>query len=424
MASDYTGNPFANEPPSPSPSPGSIPIVSIPAGTDVRTIESITQGTKALTDYSAYTQRSVQLAPPSFSADGSGYSAVTHTGTGTGTCAPTALSSTVPHSSTQPYPYLIKIIVGGAVGTATFQMSINGGTTFGSTVTTSATVIVAPTGISLSFVGTFVAGDTYAFVEVDRPLLSLVGSSIGGVGAQEFDHLGFPQGKYQLFREDWCGSGFTVGPSQSAVATWNRWIATTSANAGINAGAPNSSYPGASVALDTAGATPNAAVIYTNAMMYAGYASLYSAMEFDFGISDITSAGSDIYMGWSSTPTPEANSSDRALIYWKASTQKLTLQTANGSISLLSSACNIQPTASNFPNMRARIEVYGSSSVYGNMVRLFLDNGTGWNLCNVEIGVFPTTGLYPMFRVYNAGSGTGTYLARIGSVRATWNVWT
>lgn len=424
MASNYTGNGSANEPPSPSPGPGVRPIISIPAGTDVRTIESITQEMKTAVDFIAYQQDSVQLAPPSFSADGSGYSAVTHTGTGTGTCAPTALSTTVSQASTQPYSYLIKIIVGGAVGTATFQMSTNGGTTFGATNTTAANIVVSPTGISLAFAGTFVANDTYSFIEVDRPLLSLVGSTLGGVGAQEFDHLGFPQGKYQMFREDWTGAGFTVTPGSSAVATWNRWLATTTTSAAINVNAPNVTYPGSSIAIDTAAATPTAGVIYTNAMMYSGYANLYSALEFDFGLSDLTASGSDVYMGWSSTPTPEANNNDRALLYWKASTQKLTLQTANGSIILSSLACPIQPTAANVPNIRARIEVYGSASLYGNMIRLFLDNGSGWRLCSTQNGVFPSTGLYPMFRVYNAGAGTGTYLARIGSVRAAWNVWT
>ena len=54
MASNYTGNPTAAQSPSSAPGPGVAPIISIPAGTDVRTIESITQEMKCLADYVAW----------------------------------------------------------------------------------------------------------------------------------------------------------------------------------------------------------------------------------------------------------------------------------------------------------------------------------------------------------------------------------
>lgn len=57
MASNYTGNPSATQPPAPKPGPGQIPIVSIPAGTDAPTIESITQLIKCNTDYNAWSQQ-------------------------------------------------------------------------------------------------------------------------------------------------------------------------------------------------------------------------------------------------------------------------------------------------------------------------------------------------------------------------------
>lgn len=56
MASPYTGNPTGVQAPGTQPMPGVLPIVSIPAGTDVRTIESITQEMKECADFIAYIQ--------------------------------------------------------------------------------------------------------------------------------------------------------------------------------------------------------------------------------------------------------------------------------------------------------------------------------------------------------------------------------
>lgn len=427
MASNYTGNPSGNQSPSPSPGPGKVPIISIPAGTDVRTIESIEQSMKCNTDFIAYSQSTVQLSPPAVSTDGSGFSAIVHTGTGSGTCVPTPLSTSADQGSAAPYNYVVKIIAGGAVGTATFQVSLDGGTTYGATNTTASTIVVSPSGVSLNFAGTFVASDTYAFKGVDRPLLSLVGTSFGGVGAVEFDHFGFPQGKFQRFQEDWTGSSFTVSPGQTAAATWNRWLATTSAaGSGINtSNFPNITYPGQAATLIGSGSLGNASTLYTNAMMYTGYVNLYSALEFDLGINDLSATGADRYMGWASSTTPNADNAERALLWWDASTQKLYFQKSNGSVTI-SAQSPIQPTASNAINMRARIEIYGSSSLYGAMAR-FLIGGDGINyaLCYVVANPFATGALmFPLFRSYNDGAVTGTSTLQIGSVRATWNVWT
>ena len=65
MASNYTGNPNATQAPGPTPAPGAIPIISIPAGTDVRTIESISQALKESVDYIAYIQTILRLGIPS-----------------------------------------------------------------------------------------------------------------------------------------------------------------------------------------------------------------------------------------------------------------------------------------------------------------------------------------------------------------------
>lgn len=54
MASNYTGNPLSAQTPGIAPGPGVSSVISIPAGTDVRTIESITQQMKQHADASTY----------------------------------------------------------------------------------------------------------------------------------------------------------------------------------------------------------------------------------------------------------------------------------------------------------------------------------------------------------------------------------
>ena len=86
-------------------------------------------------------------------------SAVTKSGTGpnvTLTGTPTLTASCV-----------IKVILGGAVATATFQYSTDGGTTWSETKTTAATYAIPGTGITAAFAsGTYVADDTYSFTTV------------------------------------------------------------------------------------------------------------------------------------------------------------------------------------------------------------------------------------------------------------------
>lgn len=54
MAINYTGNPTAAQSPSVAPGPGIIPVISIPAGTDPRSIESIEQQMKVAADFNAF----------------------------------------------------------------------------------------------------------------------------------------------------------------------------------------------------------------------------------------------------------------------------------------------------------------------------------------------------------------------------------
>lgn len=91
---------------------------------------------------------------------------IVHVGTGptlatlvTGTPVAVPLNSA---GQALPLSVVVAIILGGAVGTATFQYSTNGGQTWSATTTTAATVAITD-GLTLNFAaGTYVANDTYA----------------------------------------------------------------------------------------------------------------------------------------------------------------------------------------------------------------------------------------------------------------------
>lgn len=80
-------------------------------------------------------------------------------GTGTGTVS---VSSACPVDA---YTAIVTIGTGGALGTATFTYSMDGGNTSSGTIVTpgSGVYVIPDTGLQVTFAGTFTAGDTYSF---------------------------------------------------------------------------------------------------------------------------------------------------------------------------------------------------------------------------------------------------------------------
>jgi hypothetical protein len=88
--------------------------------------------------------------------------AVTHTGSGTGTMT---VASSIPTLgvTSGSWSLVVTIMVSGSPGgTATFQYSTDGGTTFSATQAMTSTFQVPGIGMLLTFSGPFVAGDTYS----------------------------------------------------------------------------------------------------------------------------------------------------------------------------------------------------------------------------------------------------------------------
>lgn len=83
---------------------------------------------------------------------------VSKTGTGAGTV-------TVSGTPSDAFSCRVKVITGGAPGTAVVQFSVDGGLNYGTSLTTpaSGTLDVGSTGMKAAFTGTFVAGDEYSW---------------------------------------------------------------------------------------------------------------------------------------------------------------------------------------------------------------------------------------------------------------------
>jgi phage gp36-like protein len=89
------------------------------------------------------------------------WSSVTFSGSG----PPDGVSFSGTPFAPAPVSVEVLMVLGGAVGTATFQYSTDGGATFSGTYTTAASVTLEGTGIVVSFAaGTYVDADTYSTV--------------------------------------------------------------------------------------------------------------------------------------------------------------------------------------------------------------------------------------------------------------------
>jgi hypothetical protein len=215
---NYTGNAAAVESPSPAPSAGAAPIVYLPSDTgDGASWANLFQALKTPLDFITFLQKAALFQPPLTPASGGqGFTAVTHTGSGTGTIAPTAVSSTVSQPTSTPYKFVFKIIAPGAVGTATFQVSLDGGNTYGSTVTTAASYTEPTSGVVVTMSGTFVASDTYAFQATDVNIAAI--ADLNGIVHGGFDHNGYPRlGRLWKFYAAW---------TEGTIANATQWMST------------------------------------------------------------------------------------------------------------------------------------------------------------------------------------------------------
>ncbi len=160
-------------------------------------------------DYIAYLIKVARIWPATPFGTNSLWSPVTHAGTGTGAVTPQNVGYTLSSGAN----YVVLITVGGAVGTAKFKLSSDGGVTYGAETLTAANVTVS--GVPLSFSGTFVANDTYQFYPSLTPLWQYVDG--GGLLRHMIDHNGLDTDRVCRVREEWLAGTFTGVPMWSYV---------------------------------------------------------------------------------------------------------------------------------------------------------------------------------------------------------------
>ena len=394
MASNYVSQNNTAQPPAPAPSPGTTPTISIPAGTDVSTIESITQQMKANADYVGYVNSSVRVCPPLASVSASsGFTAVTTAGGWTGTVTPSGGVKIASGLS-----FVIKIIVGGAVGTATFQTSMDGGNTYGGPQTTSASMTDATSGITLAFTGgPFTANGTAQFRGAYTPVLALadVNANIHSL----FDHDGFPMGRRSEARFEWAP---VVSMSSSGLSTTDpRWTGTISgasssiSGTGVGSGGllAASGQGSFALALCTTGTGATDKAFLTTTGPYfpnptwtaAGspFSSLVLTAEWEAAVTafGVNTASTECYFGFTSNGDFQANSTTAdwtgfyvqpaATPNWKCFTNQLASGAINSIDSGVAATAYVEKTSGVY---KFKVKLYGSSSYRGAIALFFIND--------------------------------------------------
>ncbi len=78
---------------------------------------------------------------------------------------PVTITGTLTPGTNMAYQFALDIVAGGALGTATFKYTLNGGTSYSSTASTAASVLLGNTGLTANFpAGTYSTNNVYTSV--------------------------------------------------------------------------------------------------------------------------------------------------------------------------------------------------------------------------------------------------------------------
>jgi hypothetical protein len=419
FGTNYQGNPVAVETPSPAPGPRVLPVVYLPSDLDANTYASIQQAHKTEADFIGHIQTAVGLDVPVLNASGNPFTTVTYTAFG-GTVTP---SGSV-HIS-DGTRFMIQIQVGGAVGTATFKTSVDGGNTFGATQTTAASMTDATSGITLAFSGTFTANGTAAFRAAFTPQAQWRDQA--GNLRSIIDHLGFRSSSHNTeFREEWLTVQNAVTTSTLALANPIWSFAVAGANSSLSSfadgtGGSGGSFVGNGMKLTPGTANTNAAVLFM-AQPIANLRVGWPITVFEFEFCAVTSL-SNVTRNLGMNSQPNANAINAATPQgagawftsanggvWTAVTQSGT-GTNTTTVSTVSPVLN---TAQQF-----RLVIAGPSSQYGTLTALFFINEA---LIAQMTTTMPGVGSYTFF-VAGFCTGAATAIGHIPPLYLTLNRW-
>ena len=408
--STITGNPKGNQTPSPSAAPGTAIKITLPADSDSNNVATMfTQQYTVVADYLAYVQASTGFSPPVLNAANIGFTARTHTGTGAGTVLPSGSVKIATGTN-----FKIKIVQSGTLGAALFQMSIDGGTTYGANQGVSASLTCATSGITLAFTGDFVINDTYQFNSAFSPLQTYANTD--GYVRNFVDHNGFSgMGRITEIREDWRGiiaAGYTGVTTATAVDGARLTLTQT--------GSATATIPyiieGSRCLRQTITQASAKSLIYQSGapglFWYRADTVMVAEWESRLTVSG-TSLNAAVSVGISSAPStsPYASSADNISIFAidGDTTWSLAVSSSTAGAQVLTATTATINTSS---LQRFRLEVYGLNSVYGESIRLFVDgalaaqysltgsllssmsNGFCWYQLISDSGGTPTVSLY------------------------------
>lgn len=401
MASPYTG---AARPATPAqdalqmPLAAKPPKVNIPADTDPNNAASLfVSQYRTLADFLAFVQTSARFCPSIASSGGTGgFSTVSRIGSGAGVVTPTGPCNTALYC-------VVKIILGGAVGTATFQFSSDGGVTYTSTNTTAASWTDPTTGVTLAFSGNFVTDDLYTFHSAFSPAIAF--TDYGGIIHDAVDHLGFVgMGHISEFREEWL-----YGAGGANLSSNEKWTSGPGLGVGssIKLVYPTTDTPWSEIAI--AAAASDLSSLLSKATPFIRYSGGVLVFETNAWVNNLAFANNanfglgSLFEGIGFNCGPGATN-------WMCSSSIF----GGGSTSVDSGVA--VGTAAN-QRQRFRIELHGSTSTYGERAIFFINERVVANI---------TTNLTtsPLGVVAGASStGGGSTTLHFGSFVMRWNRW-
>jgi hypothetical protein len=417
MASSYVSNPLATQSPSPAPAPGVLPVISIPAGTDAPTIESITQEMKCNTDFIGHIQSAAKLETKVAPANtDTNFSAVTYTSFG-GTVTPTGSASTAAGGR-----FVIQIQTGGAVATATFKSSLDGGNTYGALQTTAASMTDATSGLTLAFAGTFTANGTAAFRGAYTPQARWV--DLNGNTRFQFDHNGYPMmmGINQVV-EPWV---FTPAASGSI---WSQTLSTGAAQA-VQSPSANYNTRYLLITPSTGATSTSYSLGFSPALFFANAAMNSVVLEFEFGVNAAgagSSSNTSFFVGFDAGTTPMGGDNQIAMMYKPYLSPNYAVAIGNGGSGFVQAGSSPATVPSSNPNSipvdRFKIELSGSASPTAAYQFQMWINENPVMAPALTSALLPSTAALRLIygSANEGGAPTGSPLAYLGPVRLTWN---
>lgn len=264
-------------------------------------------------------------------------------------------------------------------------------------------------------IGTFTPPSTV----IDVPQLSIKDSA--GNVRSVVGHGGYLMGRRFDVRENWQYSTGTVSTSQTPIATAPMWSSSLLTGT-IVPQSPTALYPSPFLQINsgTPAGTVRGVLYSANAIVHTGFTGLALVLEWEAGVTVVSDSihVCQNFMGLSDVfAPPVVNSGNYILFRYLAD---------GGHVNWLADTCSggtatsvdtgVLVTTDIAPKQRFRIEVYGSATPYGSMVRFFINE----SLVATTTTNISSAAMYLTFAASAAAGGTSMQIS-LGGVQAVYN---